>query len=704
MPPRHVNPKRNPATAPYNFVPLPNAVLTVEDGIEVDGIRVKPWEHHDRLLPGTASGWIDLEVEALTPLYIRGPSVRWNGAWDTGEARDRPEPYTVAGRPAIPGSSLRGMVRNLVEILAFAKIQPVTPAKPFFRTVSDDRIGRAYRTRMLRGGEKPPGGFLRLDHAGIATIVGCPVARLDRDRIPQQVLATRADDVPAWTHANRPMQHGSVWVRVEDHWVTRVDRSAQRPAGEGWQRGTLVLTGSAPRKKAEFVFLEPVQRDDVIRVPDAIWERFHDDDQLTQWQERAFPRDRPRVRARPAAGHLRDGEPVFFLVDASKKSDDNPDGLVFFGRAQMFRFPYDLGPRDLIPEPLREAGLDLPEVLFGRVGNPTIKGRVRFEDAVAAGDPPFTDRTIVPKILAAPKPTAFQHYLTQNEPDDRSRLETYLKGDKTTIRGHKLYWHRWAGIGQVEEIARVPQADTQHTRITPVRAETTFHGRVRFDNLTPIELGALLTALELPEGCAHKLGMGKPLGLGSVRIRTKLTRLDPAARYSGWGASGTVEEGSGPYRTAFERAISDHAEQTGETTTGANGLRNIARLDALFLMLEWEGRPATVGQDLQSFKQRPVLPTPHHVAGHAEPAWAPHAVPPPSRASSPATPPARRSLVQKGQTRDGLVEHRDGRYVALFDGDDRVGEIENQAMVSGPGRATFYVVDGNKRRLRVRIG
>ena len=40
---------------------------------------------------------------------------------------------------------------------------------------------------------------------------------------------------------------------------------------------------------------------------------------------------------------------------------------------------------------------------------------------------------------------------------------------------------------------------------------------VDFDNLSPRELGLLLYALKPAEGFRHKLGMGKPIGLGGVR-------------------------------------------------------------------------------------------------------------------------------------------------------------------------------------------
>ena len=209
MIPRHRNPTQpaRTAMAPYNFVPLPEKVYCVETGIEVRGEKIKPWERQDEFIAGTNHGWIDLEICTLTPLFIRGAVTRDNnGLWDR-----RPEPYlTPEGRPAIPGSSLRGMVRSLVEILSFAKIQPVTDQKPFFRTVSDDRIGKEYRARVLRGGQKPTGGFVRRDGDNW-TIAPCEVVRVSREMLTRAGL--RFPDKPSYT-PDWSYQHRECWVRM----------------------------------------------------------------------------------------------------------------------------------------------------------------------------------------------------------------------------------------------------------------------------------------------------------------------------------------------------------------------------------------------------------------------------------------------------------------------------------------------------------
>jgi len=748
MIPRHRNPTKatRTAIAPYNFVPLPEKVYCVEEGIEVGGEKVKPWERHDEFIPGANHGWIDMEIRTLTPLFIRGAVTKDNrGRWDSRDTRVSPEPFLTAdGKPAIPGSSLRGMVRTLVEILSFAKIQPVNDQKPFFRTVSDDRIGKEYRARVLRGGQKPTGGFLRRQ-GDSWSIAPCGVVRVSRDVLSSAGMRFSGGPnyTPDWRY-----QHKDCWVRKSSESDEVEEIKFDNLKRDGWIRGRLVLTGNAPNKTREFVFLDEDPASSRIRIPEEIWERFHDD-QITQWQERAFPANKPATGCRRIAGGLCDGELVFFLQDDSQKTEDNPDGLVFLGRAQMFRFPYDLSPAELVPDPIRNAGLDLAEAMFGRVGKDkkAIKGRVFFEDAVASdGGPRRLEEVIVPRVLSSPKVTTFQHYLTQDGTKGKDELTTYLTGDQTTIRGHKLYWHRWdsnQGLAQVKESQQHEQLledlssqnprDSQHTIIRPVKAGVIFKGRIRFENLTDLELGALLSALQLPEGCAHRLGMGKPLGLGSVQITARLHLIDRSRRYTGWSETGAINDDGTRFRGAFVEKMLLHAQQAGETMiTGNQGLRRIARLDALFLLLEWRQRPSVndtrymqiEGGDadrfpadkqgkVNEFRERPVLPSPHKVVGKTEPGW--KGVTPqsgkPAEALTEAPeppapiPPAKRAVkpVDKGQTRTGVLHgSKEKGWFAQFEGDDRRAVITNPSKIPADlmdgAAAEFYIEEQSKKK------
>jgi len=710
--PHHVNPPNDPpgkpvARAPYNFVPLPQAIYTVDDGIEIerqrDGQtvmeRVKPWDRHDEFIPGTHSGWLDLRIETLTPIFIRGAVRQENGEWNLRESRLRPKPYLDhQDRPTIPGSTLRGMIRNLVEILSYSKIQPVSNKRPFFRTVSPGRVGEEYRRLMVRNDRKPQGGFAERRGDDWIIVPAVEVLRVPHTIFPQQFDYRQHPTYrPDWR-----WQQTECWFQ-RGHGIHATAIEFANPKSDAWESGMAVLTGSAPNKKAEFVF---VGRDEsrLIDVPADLVERFHDDDQITGWQQDAFPVDRPERHSRRRAGQIRDGEPVFYVCDDNGR-------LLFFGRAQMFRFPYDRTPAELVPAHMRSvgklgeseaepgtAGLDVAEVMFGRVARASIKGRVFCEDCTVTEDGEWLAPEIVPQILASPKVTAYQQYLTQDGGKASSERTTYIANDKTAIRGHKLYWHRWEngrGMEQVEN-TNANVSESQQTRIQAVATSssngtpTTFTGRVRFENLTEIELGALLAALNLPDGCAHKIGMGKPLGLGSIRIHTRLNLIDRAARYDHWNNNAaTAAADPTRFTAAFTAAMIQHGQATGEATLSTNAtsaLCHLARLDALFTILRWEGKPSRIETEylsLDDFRARPVLPSPHRISKLPEPDW-----PGPTPTSAPNAPPPASDTTQSKPTKlekgpryqatvDRLKKRKIEVHVELADGNWKSGWIEN---------------------------
>ena len=636
---QHVNPPQTRRSqAPYNFVPLPNAVFWAPP------CAIEAAQHFDEFLAGKHSGYIDLEIMTETPLFIRGPIKQLNDVWDSRETRLRPDPYLdLEDHPVIPGSSLRGAIRSLFEILTFSRIQPVTKEKPFYRSLSPDRVGAAYRSRMVQRGtlaQIPRAGFIQRSSDGSFVILeASSVLRVSHDRIRKVIPAFNYGHDASY-HPEPAIQHQTVWIKGD--FAGREAITVELDPAQGLSEAMLVLTGWAParpvrgeerkiEKSKEFAFLK-APKGAPIQISDSAWRRFHDEDQITQYQEKAFPPD----------GHLSVGDPVFFVCD--------PDGrLDFFGRAGMFRLPYDESPFDLLPPEHRTADsdhLDLTETVFGFVpqnsddARRTVRGRVEFEDAVAIRKVQPLD-AFVPKILSSPKVTCYQHYLTQDGDRDKRSLTTYLQGDTTTIRGHKLYWHRWNGLVsamQSNQIEILKKPGTQDTIIRPIPENTTFNGRIHFHNLLDFELGALWAALALPEGHAHKIGMAKSLGLGSIRIKPTLHILEPETRYGSWKASGYIRcDNPGEcYMSAFEERIARHANETREPIAKAGaGLARVYRLNVLYQMLMHSERQSfskmeplplrdpNGGGDFSTLKREGwILPTPHSVMGHqdAEPA------------------------------------------------------------------------------------
>lgn len=146
-------------------------------------------------------------------------------------------------------------------------------------------------------------------------------------------------------------------------------------------------------------------------------------------------------------------------------------------------------------------------------------GKVNISDAIAnysvLYDPFYTG------VLVEPKPRHSDFYL--DEPQER-------------IAGRKFYFHHSPNGRPIS--TDKPQwmgGKPANRYIEPLARDTQFHFRIDFTNLEEDEFGALLLAVVLEEDMRHKIGYGKPLGMGSVElIPTKLTLIDYSTRYTNW--------------------------------------------------------------------------------------------------------------------------------------------------------------------------
>jgi hypothetical protein len=110
--------------------------------------------------------------------------------------------------------------------------------------------------------------------------------------------------------------------------------------------------------------------------------------------------------------------------------------------------------------------------------------------------------------------------------------------------------YRYNGEANPQEYTRATDAehdgkDDQNRTVHGVRRPgNKFQFTIDFHNLAPVELGALLWALELEGKGVHRLGFAKPPGFGSVKIEvTALKLMEPGERYESLSATGGWRDG-----------------------------------------------------------------------------------------------------------------------------------------------------------------
>jgi CRISPR-associated protein (TIGR03986 family) len=674
---------REAGIAPYNFVPLPETVV---------GAPHLP--NHDLYLEQGQgySGWFEVKLETRSPVYVRGMLTmeqflrqESNQYVDTGDPLPEKNPefrrlaknvpdffYTRdAEEPVIPGSSLRGMLHSLVEIITYSKLEAVNASpKVFFRSVGgEDSLHDRYQKILGTNGRNVQVGFLVKDKKGNWRIQPAkrpydldhalskkPYLKIEDNAelaaavpglLHLQVTEEQPTYFPQYHRVKFKFEQGKQGLYPKLIAPTRSQEISQtnKAVKEKIYDGILICSGNmletgdvqtaTPRK---YFVLVVDDFDPKLPAPTIPRQALADYlDALTPFQKQA-PFDLQ-------SGCLVEGRPVFYIADG--------DRVTYFGYSPNFRIPALLNnkkraatPLDFVPEVLRDpAVVDMAEAMFGYVKpkiDKTSQGdkkrayasRVMVSEAVLEAEQKNIwllgnqQDTLVPKILATPKATAFQNYLVQTS-DQPRQLKHYGSPtpDETVVRGHKLYWHQGdptpehlkpiSGSPSVDADGNVDERSTQHTQIKPLRSGVTFKFAVHFENLNAVELGALWWALTLPgdpqkEYC-HSLGMGKPLGMGAVKLTPTLHFINRQVRYEtlfaedGWQSGEQAAHFEIDPRKRFEQYV---LQLAGETETL---LTETPRIRRLLKMMEWKSNPDLAEKQymgLEGYQQRYVLPDP----------------------------------------------------------------------------------------------
>jgi CRISPR-associated protein (TIGR03986 family) len=218
----------------------------------------------------------------------------------------------------------------------------------------------------------------------------------------------------------------------------------------------------------------------------------------------------------------------------------------------------DKNEKDLLRLKLAENLKDLSPAdrVFGWVnqnGKGSYKGQLRIisvkcesDDAVQQFDKEPFPTGLPLAILGEPKPQQVRFYVAETPkgeplPNRTKKAEGYREGQG--LRGRKVYPHHqlpndyWNTDSdtikidnQYREYLRPDKKqDNQNRTITGwVKPETKFTFDIDVINLSNVELGALLWLLDLSDKYPrhfHRLGGGKPLGFGSVKLKIQQTDL-----------------------------------------------------------------------------------------------------------------------------------------------------------------------------------
>jgi len=478
-------------TAPFNFVPLSDKVFFPDWAEKVS---------HDIPFEDAQSGEIDITITAKSPIFVR-------------DGKDGERFCNHNGTYYIPGSSVKGMVRNVLEIMSFSKISFVDDDT---YAVRDLRNRKLYMSKMTP--DKTFCGWLkkvndeyfiedcgkpgRIKHSEIDKIYGINFA----SKFKHGRFGNKAKDKTAKIKyqmiPSDNFVHGFIYVKKD------VNREIYKYDKNSNKKGTLVLTGQPSARKEpkgkkpsgkvyEFIFFE--SKGD-IKLTKEVFENFkfaYFDGRKTE------PKESPDWTFWKKKLEQGEKVPVFFQKNGKE--------IAHFGLSYLYKLPYSHSIKDGLPSIHKDnSRKDLAETIFGYVDNKdALKGRVQFSHFKAENAVELKPRT---EILGTPRASYYPVYIKQNSTDYKTYMDSNFK-----IAGWKRYpIHKGSNVSKTTDTGN----ENVGTTFTPLKEGVVFKGKLRYHNLKKTELGAILSALTFhnTSQCYHNIGMAKSLGYGKIKI------------------------------------------------------------------------------------------------------------------------------------------------------------------------------------------
>lgn len=454
---------------PYSFVPFSDVVYQLDETelAELDTIQDAP-------VKNGLSGKISVDFEAQTPFCVRSE--------EKGNAR-------ICDRYFVPGSSIKGMLRGVMEILSMANVR-------------NGVVNNRYSMRDLRSsdyelkaddGTKLSGFLFKLN--GKYYIQECACEKYHYDEIDQwreffKDGKTVNDLKNAKSLKDKYDVFKSMYLQFE---------------GEE-QLCMFMLSGFMNNKRHEYLLDIPARFDNLIPINLQEWKDFifiheeeNDNKSWEFWEKKLINYSGVSEIEKSQKPGI---APCFFRLSDDGKSVKD------LGFAFLYRQPYPKRVHDMIPRSYPEDGLDMCDAVFGYVnGKNALKGRVQvghsfISNAEVLGEQKF--------VLGSPKPTFYPFYLSQ---ENHGRgLNTYCSD--TVISGTKRY------LVHAEAQASQPGTPNVDTSFYPLDKGTRFTTDIYFHNLHDYELGALLSSITFfnHTECSHSLGYSKPYGFGKMKV------------------------------------------------------------------------------------------------------------------------------------------------------------------------------------------
>ena len=559
--------------SPYQFVPV-TGQTNGQTRRDVDFAVIREGKHpfirHDLWHRDGHSGRIVCRLHLETPTFVGNDQSSGNQSSDdetgnTGENGQRTATsvnhFQIDKRPAFPATSLRGMVGSILEALSQSALRVLDNIDYSVR--QDASAGNGMRLGCITSDSKSGEIKIRkynylhvrtsVANTVFSTLPHPPVCYADFQQCRSKSSGRGPDELPdATAIANTPSA-----THTMEGFLLILDAPGNKlPPGRQFEIFAYVDKGADNTSLS-------VSPKAIERYRQLFAERWrktaHKGNEPTQpFGFKGFKRD---AEKKPC--DLLSGQFVYFRATGNTVTEIRPSQIWRDKAGCSHDYFRDINP-NVLPwgVAIRTGGLSPAEALLGVVergkedgakGSQNLAGRVRFSAARHLNESEVRQLPkITLKILSSPKPPSpsmYFHpkgqrgdYLARSDLVKHASTPSGMMPHPPTPNGRKVYVHHCPSDIKVAE--QIPwrshndsdsDSDKKH-EVAPLDAGQDFFFHIDFDNLSHDELDLLLTALKPAPQHQHRLGLGKALGLGSVRLDIAAVCLrDTINRYTAEG-------------------------------------------------------------------------------------------------------------------------------------------------------------------------
>lgn len=500
---------------PYNFVSLG------------DKNKVERKPYSDSI--GNNSGKLICSLVNKTPIFTNGETSK------TKKGHSLEEFLMVKGKYTLPSSSIKGEVRNIIEVLTNSCI----------KNVENERL-----EKRLNAGENNNLKFGIIKKIPTDKDSGT-IEEAVKIKVNRKLLNKYKEGFYPIKVSKSILHHYTEDNDIKGKFAINTDEELEKILNNGTEEAMLWISSYIYNKRFEKIiiaksFIRPKEKRKIYKFS---FNEYKDLLYLIKQRKEREKKTGKKFYLSEKEEGLKTGDVIIF----NETEDEKAINLTF---SEIPRLRFELSPLDLVPEEFRPCSniknLCFACRLFGSTGdqkkdsdkdkNKDISciGKVYFTDATMdKKEAKIVSKPILLKPLGEPHPSLTRFYLRNGTYDDKNKIGLI-------IRGRKFYWHHTNKIEKNYEEYYDSIKDSAEEKYNAslkfLKPGNKFEFEVSFKNLTDEELGVLIYSLELEDNLLHKFGKAKAFGFGSSKITIEKFLLDSKDKYRSF--TKTYDEGN----------------------------------------------------------------------------------------------------------------------------------------------------------------